>query len=55
MAGGVGECQMRAGRQLLDAAHPLGEVLQQLKPMRMAQCLRHLGEILIDRMFGPGT
>jgi hypothetical protein len=55
MAGGVGERQMRPGGQLLNAAHPLGEMLQQLKPVRMTERLRHSGEILIDRLFWSGA
>jgi hypothetical protein len=33
----------------------LGEVLQQLKPVRMTERLRHFGEILIDRLFWSGA
>src|SRR6185437_186273 len=47
MARGVGECQMRPRRQVLDAAYPLREVFQQLKPMGMTERLRHRGEVLI--------
>ena len=48
VARGVGERQMRPRRQLLDTAHPLREVLQQLEPMSVTERLGHSSEILID-------
>gem|GEM_PF-6778395 len=47
----VGECQMCPSRQLLDGAYPLRKVLQQLKPVSMAERLRHLGKVFIDLLF----
>ena len=47
----VGEAQFGARRKLLDAALALGEVLQQLQPVSMAERLRHFGEAREDRLF----
>ena len=47
----VGERQMRPSRQLLDGAYPLRKVFQEFKPVSMAERLRYLGKILIDRLF----
>lgn len=55
VARGVGKCQMRPRGQFLDAAYPLSEVLQQLKPMSVTERLRHSGEVLIDRLFRSGA
>jgi hypothetical protein len=41
VARGVGERQMRPGRQLLDSAYPLRQVLQQFQPVSVAKRLRH--------------
>ena len=48
----VGERQMCPSRQLLDGANPLRKVLQELKPVSVAERLRHLGKVFIDRLFG---
>ena len=40
----------RASASSLDAALALRQVLQQLQPLRMAQRLRHVGELLVDRL-----
>jgi hypothetical protein len=42
---------MCPSRQLLDGAHSLRKVLQELKPVGMAKRLRHLGKVSIDRLF----
>jgi len=47
----IGERQMRPSRQLLDGAYPLRKVFQEFKPVSMAERLRYLGKILIDRLF----
>ena len=44
MTGGIGEGEVRTGRQILDAALALPEMFEQLQPMRMAERLRDLGE-----------
>ena len=41
--------------QLLNAALALGQMLQQLEPVRMTERLRHLGEAIIDRLFRSGA
>jgi hypothetical protein len=42
---------MRPSRQLLDRPHPLRKVLQEFKPVSMAERLRYLGKILINGLF----
>ncbi|SPC06587.1 hypothetical protein CO2235_U600032 [Cupriavidus oxalaticus] len=53
MARGVGERQPGNGRQLINAARPLGYVLQQLNPMRMTDSLRDAGQTCVDGLLGP--
>jgi hypothetical protein len=47
----IGERQMCPSRQLFDGAYPLRKVLQEFKPVSMAERLRHLGKVFIDRLF----
>ena len=51
----VGEGQIGPRGKLLDAAHALGEVLQQFQPVSVAERLRHLGEACKDRLFRSGA
>jgi hypothetical protein len=55
VARGVGKRQMRPSGEFLDAAHPLREVLQQLKPMLVTERLRHSSEVLVNRLFRSGA
>jgi hypothetical protein len=51
VARGVGERQMCFGRQPFNRADSLREVLQQLKPVSVAERLRDCRKIFIDRFF----
>lgn len=55
MTGGVGEGQIRAGRQVFDTALSLAEMLQELQAMRIAERLRDLGKAGKNRLFGSDS
>ena len=52
---GVGEAQFGPRRKFLNAAHALGDVLQQFQPVGVTESLGHLGEAGQDHLFGFGT
>ena len=53
VARGVGEVEARPGGKPLDAPFPLGEMFQQLQPMRMPESLGHFGKAGENRLFRP--
>ena len=51
---GVGDGEASALRQRLDAALALGEVLEQLEPVRVSEAPRHQRQLLEQRVLRTG-
>jgi hypothetical protein len=49
--GRIGHRESGHGRQLIDAARPLGDELQQLQPVGVADGLGHARQLQIDVLF----
>jgi len=52
---GVGEAQVGPRGKFLNAAHALGDVLQQFQPVGVAERLRHFSQSGKDRLFRSGA